>query len=315
MGTVSSLRAADRAHTPTVETAVAALTDQLRNTRQPHGHYTSPRTIHAYTTALHRLLDADSAIGDYDTDSAIAALHDRFRELWSHASAATWNARRAALRSLSALALERHWVTRDLTAGLDREPEPRALDRARPRAELDRLLTNQRHRLRDRALWKLLYATAARADEVLALNVDDLDLKNRQAWVTRKGSHRERIAWDTDTAKVLNRLVGHRTRGPVFLTERRGKGIERGIVPEADLDPDSGHKRLSYDTALHTFREATGGWTLHDLRHSALTHAAERGVDVTALMAKSGHRDIRSLARYARPSIEDAQRQWEQTRH
>ncbi|MGO9790775.1 MAG: tyrosine-type recombinase/integrase [Solirubrobacteraceae bacterium] len=37
------------------------------------------------------------------------------------------------------------------------------------------------------------------------------------------------------------------------------------------------------------------GWTLHRLRHSALTHLAEAGVNPPLLMAKSGHENLRSL--------------------
>jgi integrase/recombinase XerC/integrase/recombinase XerD len=35
--------------------------------------------------------------------------------------------------------------------------------------------------LRERALWRLLYETAARANEILSLDVDDLDLVNKRA--------------------------------------------------------------------------------------------------------------------------------------
>lgn len=59
---------------------------------------------------------------------------------------------------------------------------------------------------------------------------------------------------------------------------------------------------LSYGAALHVLIAASSGWTFHDLRYSALSHAAEDGVEVTTLVVKSGHRDIRNLARYARPS-------------
>jgi len=43
------------------------------------------------------------------------------------------------------------------------------------------------------------------------------------------------------------------------------------------------------------------GWTLHQFRHSALTHLAEDNVQLPLLMAKSRHRSLRTLQRYARP--------------
>ncbi|WP_162795127.1 phage integrase family protein [Nonomuraea lactucae] len=52
------------------------------------------------------------------------------------------------------------------------------------------------------------------------------------------------------------------------------------------------------------FEAATGGWTLHQLRHSALTHAAEGGANTSTLLAYSGPTSVASLARYARVSGE-----------
>lgn len=70
---------------------------------------------------------------------------------------------------------------------------------------------------------------------------------------------------------------------------------------EADLDRGTGRGRLSYRRATEEPTAATG-WTLHQLRHSALTHLAEDGVDVALLKARSRHRSLRSQERYVRPS-------------
>jgi len=42
------------------------------------------------------------------------------------------------------------------------------------------------------------------------------------------------------------------------------------------------------------------GWTLHLLRHCALTHLAKDNVQLP-LKAKSRHRSLRTLQRFARP--------------
>ena len=55
--------------------------------------------------------------------------------------------------------------------------------------------------------------------------------------------------------------------------------------------PDIGRGRLSYQQAWALFREAPG-WTLHQLRHSALTRLGERGVGAPLLKAKSRHRSL-----------------------
>jgi integrase len=78
------------------------------------------------------------------------------------------------------------------------------------------------------------------------------------------------------------------------------------VVAVLDQAPD-GTARPSYRRAEELFKAATGS-TLHQLRHSALTHLAEDGASAPMLMTKSRHRSIVSLARYARPSIEALQR-------
>ncbi|MEU0572139.1 hypothetical protein ABZ297_42990 [Nonomuraea sp. NPDC005983] len=60
---------------------------------------------------------------------------------------------------------------------LERRKLARRGDRAIPAARLERLFTDTGHALRERLLWRLLYDTAARAEEILCLNVEDLDLE------------------------------------------------------------------------------------------------------------------------------------------
>lgn len=159
--------------------------------------------------------------------------------------------------------------------------------------------------LRDKALWRMLYETAARAHEILALDVADLDPANRKAKVRRKGGAADIVVWRTGTARLLPRLLNGRKTGPLFLTGRRA----RVQLPPSDIHPDSGRARLSYRQAAALFEAATrdmpgGPWTLHQLRHSALTHAAEEGASTSTLLACSGHSSVASLARYARVSPE-----------
>jgi hypothetical protein len=47
---------------------------------------------------------------------------------------------------------------------------------------------------------------------------------------------------------------------------------------------------------------ARGEWTLHQLRHSSLTHEAEDGTNTPTLLARSRHASVRSLERYAAPA-------------
>ena len=99
---------------------------------------------------------------------------------------------------------------------------------------------------------------------MLALNVEDLDLPNRRARVRGKGGAMDWIIWQTGMARLLPRLLKGRKLGPLFVTERKA----RVQLAAADLD-EHGHARLSYQQAAALFSEASGGATLHQLRHSA----------------------------------------------
>ncbi|HEY3139910.1 MAG TPA: tyrosine-type recombinase/integrase [Acidimicrobiales bacterium] len=173
-------------------------------------------------------------------------------------------------------------------------------DQAAPIEGLRALWRDTRHRLRDRAFWALGYSTAARADELLGLDVEYVDLPNRQGQIIGKGGDAQSIFWDSEAARLLARLIAGRTRGPVFLSDKAPSPAR--VPAAADIDPDTGRARLSYRRAEEIFKEASGGRTLHKLRHSRLTHLAEAGEDVTMMKAKSRHRSLRSLERYVNPS-------------
>ena len=75
--------------------------------------------------------------------------------------------------------------------------------------------------MREKALWRLLYETAARASEALSINVEDLELENKRVRVRSKGGDTDWLHFQTGSARLLPRLIGGRTRGPLFLADRR----------------------------------------------------------------------------------------------
>lgn len=246
---------------------------------------------------------AGVAAGELDP----ATVAQWFTGRWEDCSPSRWNTARAALRAASGYWQKQGWASADLTSQIGWRRVVAARDRALSRAQIEELLTREDVPIRERTLWRMLYETAARSAEVLSLDVEDLDLPNRRATVTRKGGARDVIVWQTGTARLLPRLLRGRKSGPVFVTERKAR-VE---LPASDLDP-SGHARLSLRAAQELFKAASGGKTLHQLRHSALTHDAEEGASTSMLMARSGHTTVRSLARYARVSAEALQRHQEE---
>ena len=240
-------------------------------------------------------LGADLALDGFTAERVRRVLEDR----WGDASAATWNSRLTAVGSFRRWVQTQGWVTEDPLAGIERRPQVQDDTAPIRYKQLHALWTRPDVHVREKTLWRMLYETAARTNEILALNVEDLDLGARRAVVRGKGGHRQEVVWASGTARLLPRYLGDRQRGPVFVTHRRPN-----VAPALpDVCPDTGRGRLSYQQAWALFRNASG-WTLHQLRHSALTHLGERGVGAPLLKAKSRHRSLRSLDRYVRPGVE-----------
>ncbi len=258
----------------------------------------SSRTTYARVLqGLSRELGPGRPVAELDAEQ-LAAWFQRTRT--AHAPA-TWNRDRVIVRAF-VRHLQQRGTALELPALGHRRIRPDTT-RALSRAEVARILDAPAP-LRDKTLWRLLYESAARAGEVLALDVQDLDLTNRRARVVGKGGQVEWITWSTGTATLLPRLLRGRRSGPVFTTRRPSR-----VMPATlDRAPD-GTSRLSYRRAEELFKARTGA-TLHQLRHSALTHMAEDGASAPMLMSKSRHQSIASLGRYARPGVEALQR-WE----
>lgn len=297
MGTVTAIGTANRKAAPTVHAAVerylsADETNASRNTQR------------AYASVLEKVRDRLGA-GRPLAEVVPAELERVLTELWADAAPATWNRNRAVVASwLTWCTDTAEWAAPALPRTAKRRTEPRNETRAVEWQVIERLCTRRDVPLRDKVLYRMLYETSSRASAVLQLNVEDLHLQDRRAEITQKGGDRLQIAWGDKTAMILGRLVAGRTSGPVFLTELRPGPRRAAAAKTRDVDPETGRTRLSYGRARALIEQYTDGQVgLHQLRHSSLTHLAEAGVGTTTLMAKSGHKNLRSLQRYARPSF------------
>lgn len=150
---------------------------------------------------------------------------------------------------------------------------------------------------RDSALLEFLYGTGARVSEAVGLDLGDLDLTDRSALITGKGSKQRLVPLGSKAVAALNRwlpdrmsLVRRTVRGdPVFLNLRGGRLTRQGIfsivkqrAAEAGIDPDK--------------------VSPHVLRHSAATHMLEAGADLRTVQEILGHATISTTQVYTRVS-------------
>ncbi|MFG1966701.1 tyrosine-type recombinase/integrase [Nonomuraea sp. NPDC049028] len=241
------------------------------------------------------------------TEVADAEIGTALTELWGKSAPATWNRNRAAITSwLTWCQTKKHWAAPSVQAEAEHRKESADETRAVAKTTLHRLLSRRNIPLRERTLWRMLYETAARAAEILALNVEDLDLEHRRAPVRSKGGAIEWVYWDSGTAHLLPRLLrlpdgSTRTHGPLFLSERRPVPARRPAA--ADICPHTGRARLGYDRA-RVLLEKYAGLDLHQLRHSAATHLGDAEVPLQLIMGKTRHKNPRTAMRYVKPGAE-----------
>ncbi len=178
--------------------------------------------------------------------------------------------------------------------------QPKKLPKVLTQEEVARLLDQQMagdaRGLRDRAMLETLYGTGMRISELVTLNVEDLDLEEREVRVMGKG-RRERVvplgsaaarAMEAYLARGRPRLLRSPSQRAVFLNVR-GERITRqgawGVVRD------------------HARRVGLGDkMTPHTLRHSFATHLLENGVDLRYIQELLGHASISTTQIYTHVS-------------
>jgi integrase len=220
----------------------------------------SPNTRRAYSGVLDHLT-ADLGPARLLADVPGEEIAEALRRLWGGSAPATWNRNRAAVVAwLNWCATKKRWPAPELPGDAERRKENANRTRALHRSRVERLLTRRDIPLREKTLWRMLYETAARASEILALNIEDLDLDQRRAPVRSKGGDIEFVYWDTGTAHLLPRLLRlpdgtSRTSGPLFLSERKPVPARRprpatsAPVPATPAWATTGHGSCSRSTA------------------------------------------------------------------
>lgn len=141
------------------------------------------------------------------------------------------------------------------------------------------------------AALRLLLITGWREQEVLSLRWADvnMDMGTADLSDTKTGRSLRPLS---DPAVALLRSLAKVDGCPyVFPSARRRKDGTTG--PLTDIS-----------SAWYNVRHAAGvKHRLHDLRHTMATHAVSNGMDLHLLMRMLGHKDIRSVLRYAKHNM------------
>ncbi len=196
----------------------------------------------------------------------------------------------------------------DPTAALDSPRVQKRPPRALSVDDVEALLEHPAHDssakgLRDRALLELLYATGLRVSEVVALNVDDLNLASATVHVLRNRGRRERMIPIHDRAieplqLYLQRgrlqLLHNRDETSLFLNHRGDRLTRQGLWLIVKH-----HVR-----AIGIEEEVTP----HTLRHTCAAHLLSNKADVQQVQQILGHANISTTQAYTHARMEEMPR-------
>ena len=272
----------------------------------------SPHTIRTYTAGLDayiRWCEREGLAVDLapkPVEKFMAALFE------GGAEAATVLSRQRGVRRFSA------WLADDTGKAdrLERMKPPKLDDKIPPFVPPDQLAsllatckTREFHDVRDRAIINLMAESMVRADELLTMTRDGVNVRQRTARVERgKGGKGRVTAFSAQTARDLDRYIrvraSHRLAGEPWLW----LPVKRSKEP-----------RLSYDGLYTSLRRralaADPPFRLHPhmLRSTGAIGFRRKGGQVTSLMALGGWSDISMVQRYIRAAenelaIEEARR-------
>ena len=177
----------------------------------------------------------------------------------------------------------------------ERRQEHSDATRALPRARIERLLSRRDIPLRGKTLWRMLYETAVRAREILALNVEDLDLEPRRAPVRSKGGDTEFVYRDRAPAAPAAALTRRHLAYQQAAVPGQPQASARAPPAARDICPHTGRR------ARVLFKKYTGGLELHQLRHSGATHLGDQKVPLQLIMAKTRHKSPCTVMRHGKP--------------
>jgi integrase len=251
------------------------------------------RSITVYGQTLARLA------GYAGPDTPLAQLGpadlQAFMDTWyAGAAAATCNLNLAALRSFYRYALRQHLVVGDPSAAIERRRLRRDPDRrVIPARQLESLWHRADLAVRYKMLWRLLYDTAARADEILGL-------RYRRPRPAGQDRHRHRQGRDHPPGQLV-----HPHRPPAPPDNRR---TDQGTAvphqpPARPADrrprPRPRHRpgTLVHRRAAECFTTTTG-WTLHQLRHTRIRELKDDNCPLPVLQKITGHRSLRALTEH-----------------
>ena len=148
-------------------------------------------------------------------------------------------------------------------------------------------------KLRDRAIFELLFSSGLRVSELTGLNRDKINLKKKEFSVLGKGSKIRIVFISDEAAEAIERYLEQRTDIDPALFIRIKKNFNQD--DDLRLTPRSIQRLIKkYATRAGIIKKVTP----HILRHSFATNLLRNGADIRSVQALLGHSSINTTQLY-----------------
>ena len=166
----------------------------------------------------------------------------------------------------------------------------RTLPRSIEPDDVKRLL-RKRFTTRDKCMILMLLRSGMRIGELLALNLEDINLKERTIIIHKSAkTGEERVAYISDDAyKALRKWIKVRDPNRKYLFYSRW-----------GLNMSYGTAQSIFERCLRAVRLVRKGYTFHCLRHTFASELLSAGMPLESLQILMGHSNIEVTRRYAR---------------
>jgi site-specific recombinase XerD len=248
----------------------------------------SPQTLRAYASDMEQYAKHVEGKFEFTQDSCQSFLR-------AFSSTSVTRARKlSTLRGFAKYLLSIGKIAADPTEALEAPIRRKPLPKVLSALEVSDLFEKQvgELSLRDRALLELAYAAGLRASEIVSLNRDDLQMRERVIRVVGKGNKERVVLFGTEAERALTEYLASRkdSESALFVNAKGGRLTTRSVQNIV--------KRWAMNAGLPEWVSP------HTLRHSFATHLLDGGADLKSVQQLLGHANLGTTQVYTHLSME-----------